>query len=218
MSDHQCPRCRAPLTVSRAPDVVLNACSRCGGVWLDPASVEAAAGGLTPKTIEMLMSIAGNASSEPDTSSAAVCSTCGASLARANVNGVAVLRCSEHGTFFDRGMLVRASATGTAGGGSAAPTPETPAGFAAPPPLMAEQIALAGQVRNTPARTSGMAVAALVFAFLCPLIGLPIAIKAMRDIEMSGGRLKGHGLSTAAMAISVINMALGVLLKFRSCG
>jgi hypothetical protein len=57
-----------------------------------------------------------------------------------------------------------------------------------------------------------MAIAGLVFAFLCPVIGLVIAWKAQRDIQMSDGRLKGDGLATAGIVISVINMLLGVLM------
>jgi hypothetical protein len=188
-------------------------------VWLQPDAVKAAAQGLSPRTIEMLMNVAANAPLDADVSSATSCPTCGRALSRTGLNGIVVEHCPEHGTFFDRGTLVRVSGARSAAASAARPPPGAPVGFAAPPPMpmaSSEPLPLAGQAFHAPARTSGTAIAGLVFAFLCPVIGLVIAWKAQRQIEMSGGRLKGGGLATAGMVISISNIVVAILLRLRS--
>jgi hypothetical protein len=188
-------------------------------VWLEPDAATVAAQGLSPRTIEMLMSVAANAPLDADPSSPASCPTCGGTLSRTGLNGIVVEHCPEHGTFFDRGTLVRVSGARSAAANAARPLPGAPAGFAAPPPMSAmpsDQLPLAERAFHAPARTSGTAIAGLVFAFLCPIIGLVIAWKAQREIEMSGGRLKGQGLATAGIVISILNMVVGILMRLRS--
>ncbi|PKN39666.1 MAG: hypothetical protein CVU63_14835 [Deltaproteobacteria bacterium HGW-Deltaproteobacteria-20] len=34
-SPYSCPRCAGRMQVGRAPDAVLHACGRCGGIWID---------------------------------------------------------------------------------------------------------------------------------------------------------------------------------------
>lgn len=69
-----------------------------------------------------------------------------------------------------------------------------------------------------PPQNSGKAVAALVFAIVSfavfPLIpaivSLVLAGQAKRDIALSGGRLGGAGMVTAAKVVSWLNIALSV--------
>jgi hypothetical protein len=61
-------------------------------------------------------------------------------------------------------------------------------------------------------RTSGMAVAGLVTAFLCSLLGLILSIIALGDIKRSNGALQGEGLATAGIVVSIFMMIVGVLV------
>lgn len=69
----------------------------------------------------------------------------------------------------------------------------------------------------TPPKTSGMAVASLVFAFIFPLLGLALGIVAL--IQTSNNRLlRGHGISIAGIIVSVVWPLLvtyGVLIPAR---
>lgn len=57
-------------------------------------------------------------------------------------------------------------------------------------------------------KTSGMAIAAIILAFLFPLIGLILGIVALSSIKKSGE--KGKGLAIASIIISIVLMLLGI--------
>ena len=57
-------------------------------------------------------------------------------------------------------------------------------------------------------KTSGMAIASLVLAFLFPLIGLILGIVALSSIKKSG--VKGKGLAIAGIIISIVIMISGI--------
>jgi hypothetical protein len=62
-----------------------------------------------------------------------------------------------------------------------------------------------------PIRTSGMAIAGFVCAFLCSILGLILSWMALDEIKKSDGTLGGEGLARAGMWLSVIFMILGGL-------
>jgi hypothetical protein len=57
-------------------------------------------------------------------------------------------------------------------------------------------------------KTSGMAIASLILAFLFPLIGLILGIVALSSIKKSGE--KGKGLAIAGIIISIVIMISGI--------
>jgi type IV pilus assembly protein PilA len=68
---------------------------------------------------------------------------------------------------------------------------------------------------TTAPKTSGLAIAALVFAVLfcipgAPLVGLVLGIIAISKIDNSRGQLTGKGLAIAAIATSVVMMVANV--------
>jgi prepilin-type processing-associated H-X9-DG protein len=72
---------------------------------------------------------------------------------------------------------------------------------------------------NQPAKTSGLAVAALVLAILTPFIclftfvpALVCGIMALVSINKSAGRLKGKGLAVAGITISALALPIGMTI------
>lgn len=61
-------------------------------------------------------------------------------------------------------------------------------------------------------RTSGMAIAGFVLAFLCSLLGLIFSIIGYNECKKSGGMVKGEGLALAGIIISILSMLLGVIM------
>jgi type IV pilus assembly protein PilA len=62
------------------------------------------------------------------------------------------------------------------------------------------------------APTSGLAIAALIFAFLLPPIGFILGIIALVQINRAHGQLKGQGLAIAALVLPVLlTFVVGVL-------
>ena len=61
-------------------------------------------------------------------------------------------------------------------------------------------------------RLSGLAVAGFIFSFIFALGGLILSIRASRDIADSNGHLRGSGLATAGVFISLANMLIGLLM------
>ena len=59
-------------------------------------------------------------------------------------------------------------------------------------------------------RTSGMAIAGLVFSLLCGLLGLILSIMAYRECQ--DDEVDGEGMALAGIMISIANMFLGLVL------
>jgi hypothetical protein len=59
--------------------------------------------------------------------------------------------------------------------------------------------------------TSGLAIGALVAAFVFPIVGLILGYVARRDIDRSGGTKTGRGLATAAIVIGWVFTVVTVL-------
>jgi hypothetical protein len=67
-------------------------------------------------------------------------------------------------------------------------------------------------------RTSGMAIAGFVLAFLCSLLGLIFSIIGYNECKKSGGMVKGEGLALAGIIISILSMLLGVIMMAGGSG
>src|SRR5437016_5546455 len=60
-------------------------------------------------------------------------------------------------------------------------------------------------------RTSGLAIAGFVCAFLCSLLGLILSILGLSEINKSNGTVTGRGLAIAGIVISSLSMIVGIL-------
>src|SRR5438046_2523092 len=69
-----------------------------------------------------------------------------------------------------------------------------------PPPMPMQQT-----------RTSGLAIAGFVCAFLCSLLGLILSILGLSEINKSHGAVTGRGLAIAGIVISSLSMIVGIL-------
>jgi Tfp pilus assembly protein PilE len=61
-----------------------------------------------------------------------------------------------------------------------------------------------GPVPGVASKTSGMAIAGFILAFVCSLLGLIFSIIGLSQINKSNGTLGGKGLAIAGIVISVI--------------
>lgn len=61
-------------------------------------------------------------------------------------------------------------------------------------------------------KTSGLAIAAIILAFLFPLIGLILGIVALSSIKKSGE--KGRGLAIASIVVSLLIMLSGIAIGY----
>lgn len=85
----------------------------------------------------------------------------------------------------------------------------TPAAAPPTPPPAPTTTAPASAPTSTE-KTSGLAVAALVLAFLFPIIGLILGIVALSSVKKSGE--KGKGLAKAAIIVSIVIMLFWALV------
>ena len=69
-----------------------------------------------------------------------------------------------------------------------------------------------------PVRTSGMAVAGLVCAFLCGLLGIILSAVAYNECKRSDGRIQGEGMAIAGIVVGVLNILLGLAIGLGSQG
>jgi flagellar biosynthesis GTPase FlhF len=60
-------------------------------------------------------------------------------------------------------------------------------------------------------RTSGMAIAGFVCAFVCSPIGLILSILGNSEVKKSNGMVGGGGLAIAGIVISAVNIVGGIL-------
>lgn len=65
-----------------------------------------------------------------------------------------------------------------------------------------------------PVETPGVAIAAIICAFVFPILGLILGYSARSDIRASRGRKAGEGLATAAIVIGYISLAILVIWAF----
>jgi uncharacterized membrane protein len=62
-------------------------------------------------------------------------------------------------------------------------------------------------------KTSGLAIAGFICAFVCNLVGLILSIVALSKINSSGGQLKGKGLAIAGIILSAIFLVISILFQ-----
>jgi hypothetical protein len=98
-----------------------------------------------------------------------------------------------------------------------APLGGLPPGYA-PPPGQAPQgyppgYAPPGYGFTAPmqTRTSGMAIAGFILAFLCPLLGLIFSIIGNNEVKRSGGAVTGGGLAVAGIIISICMFLVNIM-------
>ncbi len=105
-SPRACPRCAFGLYCGKKEDLELDACGRCGGVWLraDQASRALATGSRAHEELARKVELA-TRHAPPREEGPLPCLECAAPMTRRAVAGVVVDTCS-HGTWFDRTELV----------------------------------------------------------------------------------------------------------------
>ena len=62
-------------------------------------------------------------------------------------------------------------------------------------------------------RTSGMAIAGFILAFVCSLLGLIFSIIGYSQVKNSNGTMTGGGLAVAGIIISIIMLFAGIALS-----
>lgn len=66
-------------------------------------------------------------------------------------------------------------------------------------------------VPMTPPRTSGLAIAGFICAFVCSPLGFILSLLGYNQVKSSRGQLKGSGFAVAGMAISGALFVVGIL-------
>lgn len=102
-----CPRCRLGLFRGQAANVVMLACGRCGGVWLDNAAARKIQDVAPDEAIALADRASAHGSVAIDERAPAPCPACAKPMARTPVAAarVEVDTCSTHGTWFDKHEL-----------------------------------------------------------------------------------------------------------------
>jgi hypothetical protein len=83
-----------------------------------------------------------------------------------------------------------------------------PPGYGQPPPAYGQPAYGQPPYAAPSTGTNGFAIASLVTAFLCSLLGLIFGLVALSQIKRTGQG--GYGLAVAGIVISVIGMVVGV--------
>lgn len=170
----------------------MHACGRCGGVWLDNENTRIALNGLSPMAKEMVARVTTSATSEVDKTNMISCPSCGKPLDRVDRLGITLDICGDHGTWFDRTELHRLVEA-----------------MAPPAPLPI----FAGEAIYPQTGVSGRAIWGFVCSFFCGLLGLGLSFSALKQIDRSGGTLKGRGFAVAGIIISVLNILVGIVMR-----
>lgn len=213
-----CPRCSTPLFAGRAPDLTMHGCGSCGGVWLDIDGSKTALEGMSPAAQELLNRVTSAATRDVDKTQPVACPVCSNPAQRMQRMGAEIDVCGHHGTWFDRHELykvsqaARASRAPQAGppvGGYGFPSSPAP-GYGPPPAVTPYAPSYAGGGGGS---YSTWAIVGFVLSFFCGLLGLIFSIMGYNECTRSGGAIRGQGLATAGIIISVLSMILGLVLR-----
>ena len=124
-----CPRCELPLGARQISDLVIDECSRCGGVFVDHVAVDLVVSDHEHERAEALLAALRHAPHSPLPPAGGKmyvkCPTCSVTMNRrqsASGARVVVDVCKAHGTFFDPGELPAIIAF-VKGGGAPKPQP-----------------------------------------------------------------------------------------------
>jgi Zn-finger nucleic acid-binding protein len=103
-----CARCGAPLFAATDGGFALEGCGACGGAWLAPAAAAEALGKRGGPAFELAQRLVSNTKPNPAVlARQPTCPDCLEPLSRVHVDGVELDVCATHGTWFDRGELLR---------------------------------------------------------------------------------------------------------------
>ena len=104
-----CPRCRTPLNVQQAGNLVMNCCYQCGGLFLDGIASKRVVDAVDPNAIATANQVSQHARAAVSTDAVAPCPACEKPLDRMPIPAanVTVDVCREHGVWFDRDELQR---------------------------------------------------------------------------------------------------------------
>ena len=116
-----CPRCREPMQALRLGGTTARECSACGGLWLDPASLQRLSDAREERAdvISVLAARMPTLSTPPDVVRYVPCPSCGKLMNRRNFaqsSGVVLDVCARHGVWLDRGELERVLGFVSSGG------------------------------------------------------------------------------------------------------
>jgi Zn-finger nucleic acid-binding protein len=114
-----CPRCREPMQALRLGSTTARECSRCGGLWLDPQSLQRLSDAREERAgVVSILAARVPAAAAPDVVRYVPCPQCGRLMNRQNFahsSGIVLDVCATHGVWLDRGELERV--LGFVGGG-----------------------------------------------------------------------------------------------------
>ena len=107
-----CPRCRESMQALRLGDTVARECGACGGLWLDPLSLQRLCDGreVRAEVVSALGARVPSVRPLPDVVRYVPCPLCGRIMNRKNFaqsSGVVLDVCVNHGVWLDRGELER---------------------------------------------------------------------------------------------------------------
>jgi Zn-finger nucleic acid-binding protein len=124
-----CPRCREPMQALRLGATTARECAACGGLWLDPASLQQLSDARDDRVgvISVLAARVPTAAVRPDVVRYVPCPQCGRLMNRQNFahsSGIVLDVCATHGVWLDRGELERVLGFVSGGGLARARTRE----------------------------------------------------------------------------------------------
>lgn len=108
----KCPRCREDMQALRLGSVTARECAQCGGLWLDPESLQALANA-REESAGVVSALAARVpldTTPPDVVRYVPCPRCDKLMNRSNFarsSGVILDVCKAHGVWLDRGELQR---------------------------------------------------------------------------------------------------------------
>jgi Zn-finger nucleic acid-binding protein len=116
-----CPRCREPMQALRLGGTTARECSACGGLWLDPASLQRLSDAREERAdvVGVLAGRLPTAAAPPDLVRYVPCPCCRKLMNRKNFaqsSGVVLDVCAKHGVWLDRGELERVLGFVSSGG------------------------------------------------------------------------------------------------------
>jgi Zn-finger nucleic acid-binding protein len=116
-----CPRCKESMEHMRLGGTTLRTCLACGGLWLDPESLQRLCDTREERSsvVSVLAARVPTSSVSPDVVRYIPCPTCTKLMNRTNfaqASGVILDVCKQHGVWLDRGELQRVMGFVDAGG------------------------------------------------------------------------------------------------------
>jgi Zn-finger nucleic acid-binding protein len=108
----KCPRCREDMQALRLGHTEARECAECGGLWLDPASLQQLANAREERAgvVSVLVARTPRVTAAPDVVRYIPCPRCEKLMNRTNFShssGVILDVCKTHGVWLDRGELQR---------------------------------------------------------------------------------------------------------------